>query len=613
MPRPGGTDCNTVNARILIVEDESVIALDIKRRMERFGYDVAAITVTGEEAVERVVELKPDLVLMDIMLPGEMDGIEAVESIRKHIDVPVVYLTAHTDHATFLRSKSTLPYGYIVKPIRDIELHSAVETAIQRHRLERQLRESEERFRTLAHFTSDWEYWIGPYEGFIYVSPSCLDVTGYSVAEFQSDAQLLHGIIHSADRDLMIRHCEEEMKSDGVLSIDFRIVTKRGELKWLSHLCQPVFSAEGTPIGRRVSNRDITRRKTAEREKEAACSELFQIFESSATGMCVIGHDCRYIRANNTFLSMFGIKNSDVRGAGCNDILGLAFCRTKDCPLERIMKGEKFVEFEIDRRMEGKALHCIVRSVPYVDPSGVTVGIIASFIDVTETRELEAAMLDLIQKERWRIGRDLHDGLGQKLTGAAFLAEALRRDLEHKSPRLAADIAEVGTLIGESIEMASGVVRGLCPVAVESHGLVAAIEELAINTERLFGVECAVNRAGEFNLANVEVATHLYYIAQEAVTNAVKHGRKGAIRVILSDKEDELFMQIENDSDPDRQPEIQPRGLGLRAMRYRAGIIGADFDVGGHGALFRVTVRVKRGEVDANGNSRGRERSRTKE
>ncbi len=84
------------------------------------------------------------------------------------------------------------------------------------------------------------------------------------------------------------------------------------------------------------------------------------------------------------------------------------------------MKGEKFVEFEIDRRMEGKALHCIVRSVPYVDPSGVTVGIIASFIDVTETRELEAAMLDLIQKERWRIGRDLHDGLGQKTDRRRF-------------------------------------------------------------------------------------------------------------------------------------------------------------------------------------------------
>ncbi|HSV96487.1 MAG TPA: PAS domain S-box protein [Spirochaetota bacterium] len=588
-----------MNARILIVEDESVIALDIKGRIERFGYEVAAIAVTGEKAVEKVLELNPDLVLMDIMLPGEMDGIQAVEAIRERADVPVVYLTAHTDLATFLRSKSTLPYGYIVKPIRDIELHSAVETAIQRHRLERQLKESEERFRTLAYFASDWEYWIGPYEGFIHISPSCLEVTGYSIAEFRSDSNLLGDIIHPEDRDLMLRHFGEEMKSDSVLSIDFRIISKKGELKWLSHICQPVFSAEGTPIGLRVNNRDITRRKTAEQEKEGAFSELFQIFESSATGMCVIGRDYRYMRANNTFLSMFGLKNAAVLGARCDDILGFPFCRTKDCPLERILKGEKFVEFEIDRRIEGRALHCIVRSVPYVDPSGETVGIIASFIDVTETRELEAAMLDLIQKERWRIGRDLHDGLGQKLTGAAFLAEALRRGLKQKSPRLATEIEEIGGLIGESIEMASAIVRGLCPVAVESHGLVAAIEDLANNTGRLFGVKCDVIRVGELNLTNIEAATHLYYIVQEAVTNAVKHGGGCAIRIELSDENDELYVKIENDSSADRSLEAVPGGLGLRTMRYRAGIIGADFEAGKLGGVFMVTILMRRGEVDS--------------
>ncbi len=384
-----------MNARILIVEDESVIALDIKRRMERFGYEVASIAVTGEEALEKTLLLGPDLVLMDIMLPGEMDGIETAEALRSRTDIPVVYLTAHTDHATFLRSKSTMPYGYIVKPIRDIELHSAVETAIQRHRLERQVRESEARFRTLAHFTSDWEYWVGPYEGFIYISPSCLDVTGYSIAEFQADPGLLSTIVHPDDRELMRGHFSDEMKSEAVLSVDFRIVTKGGERKWLSHLCQPVFSAEGSPIGRRVSNRDISQRKTAEQEKEEAYSELFQIFESSATGMCVISADRRCLRVNNSFLTMFHRKRREVQGVYCNDILGLPFCRTRECPLERILSGERFVEFEIDRRIDGGTLHCMVRAVPFVDSTGQTIGVIASFIDITETRELEAAMLDL--------------------------------------------------------------------------------------------------------------------------------------------------------------------------------------------------------------------------
>ena len=110
--------------------------------------------MTGEEALEKIL-LGADLVLMDIMLPGEMDGIEA-EALRSRTDIPAAYLTAHTDHATFLRSKSTMPYGYIVKPIRDIEplgggnRHPAAQARTPGE-------ESEARFRTLAHFTSDWE------------------------------------------------------------------------------------------------------------------------------------------------------------------------------------------------------------------------------------------------------------------------------------------------------------------------------------------------------------------------------------------------------------------------------------------------------------------------
>lgn len=600
-----------MNARILIVEDESVIALDIKRRMERFGYEVVSIAVSGEAAIEKTLLLGPDLVLMDIMLPGEMDGIETAEALHSRTDVPVVYLTAHTDHATFLRSKSTMPYGYIVKPIRDIELHSAVETAIQRHRLERQLRESEARFRTLAHFTSDWEYWVGPYEEFIYISPSCLDVTGYSIAEFQADPGLLSTIVHPDDRELMRGHFSDEMRSDAVLSVDFRIVTKGGERKWLSHLCQPVFSAEGSSIGRRVSNRDITLRKIAEQEKEEAYSELFQIFESSATGMCVISGDCRCLRANNAFLSMFRLKRRDVQGVNCSDILGLPFCRTWECPLERILSGERFVEFEIDRRIDSGTLYCIVRAVPFVDSAGQTIGIIASFIDITETRELETAMLDLIQRERRRIGRDLHDGLGQKLTGAAFLAEAVRRGLEKKSPAVAAEIAEIGALIGDSIQMASGIVRGLCPVAVESHGLVAAIEELAVNTERLFDVTCVVNRTGEFDLDNVEASTHLYYIVQEAVTNAVKHRDGGPVRICLEDRDGDLHLMVENDSMNGRPAEVKPRGLGLRTMRYRAGILGGEFEAGAAEGRFRVAVRVSRKEMES-GNADGDKKRRNK-
>ena len=130
--------------KILIVEDESIVAMDIKHRAEVLGYHVTAIIPSGEEALENVAQNKPDLVLMDIVLKGEMDGIEAAQKIRDSYDIPVVYLTAYSDERTLKRAKITQPFGYIIKPFDDRELHSAVEVALYKHQMESKLKESED-------------------------------------------------------------------------------------------------------------------------------------------------------------------------------------------------------------------------------------------------------------------------------------------------------------------------------------------------------------------------------------------------------------------------------------------------------------------------------------
>lgn len=134
-------------AKILVVEDESIVAMDIKNRLMRLGYDVPSIAYAGEEAVEKATKIRPDLVLMDIMLRGEMDGIEAVRQIHERLDVPVVYLTAFSDEDTLQRAKITGPFAYIIKPFEDRELHVALEIALYKHRMEKYLKESEEELR----------------------------------------------------------------------------------------------------------------------------------------------------------------------------------------------------------------------------------------------------------------------------------------------------------------------------------------------------------------------------------------------------------------------------------------------------------------------------------
>jgi signal transduction histidine kinase len=129
--------------RVLVVEDESIVALDIQHRLCAMGYNVVGLALTGPEALELVERTAPDLVLMDIRLKGPLSGIETAEQLRSRRDLPIIYLTAYTDQATLERARVSEPFGYVVKPFEDRELHITIEIALYRHKVERQLRENE--------------------------------------------------------------------------------------------------------------------------------------------------------------------------------------------------------------------------------------------------------------------------------------------------------------------------------------------------------------------------------------------------------------------------------------------------------------------------------------
>jgi len=143
-----------VKERILVVEDERIIAADIRDCLEKSGYHVPAITAYGEQAVERVAEFHPDLVLMDVMLKGQMNGIEAAENIMARFNIPVVYLTAYSDENTLSKAKITQPFGYILKPFEETQLITTVEIAITRHQAELAMRQALEKEKELRELKS---------------------------------------------------------------------------------------------------------------------------------------------------------------------------------------------------------------------------------------------------------------------------------------------------------------------------------------------------------------------------------------------------------------------------------------------------------------------------
>src|SRR5687767_14224575 len=134
--------------RILIVEDQNIVAMDIQNRLRNLNYFVTAIASSGAGAIKRAEETSPDLVQMDIMLKGDMDGIDAAQQIRARLNIPVVYLTAYADSNTLQRAKITEPFGYILKPFEERELHTTIEMALYRHKMEKQLKEREQWFLT---------------------------------------------------------------------------------------------------------------------------------------------------------------------------------------------------------------------------------------------------------------------------------------------------------------------------------------------------------------------------------------------------------------------------------------------------------------------------------
>ncbi|MCA9976930.1 MAG: PAS domain S-box protein [Chloroflexota bacterium] len=170
-------------SRIMIVEDESIVALDIQQRLQRMGYEIVAVAARAETAIQRAQEVLPDLVLMDIQLRGELDGIDAADLIYGRFNIPVIFLTAFADEATLQRAKKVTPYGYLLKPLQEQELHTTIATALYRHQIEQKLKESERWLHTTLHSIGDGIIATNT-DGFIqFMNPVAAKLTGWEPKE----------------------------------------------------------------------------------------------------------------------------------------------------------------------------------------------------------------------------------------------------------------------------------------------------------------------------------------------------------------------------------------------------------------------------------------------
>jgi signal transduction histidine kinase len=192
--------------------------------------------------------------------------------------------------------------------------------------------------------------------------------------------------------------------------------------------------------------------------------------------------------------------------------------------------------------------------------------------DLTERRMLEKEILEISDREKRRLGQDLHDGLGQLLTGIGFKSKALETKLAAKELPEAASAQQLAELVTQAITESRAIARGLQPVSLEVTGLMAALQELATNLQQLFRIECPFICPETILLDDAAVAVHLYRIAQEAANNAVKHGRASRVEISLRREDDKLRLMVRDDG-VGFVPRVGAAGMGLHIMRYRAAII----------------------------------------
>jgi two-component system CheB/CheR fusion protein len=204
---------------------------------------------------------------------------------------------------------------------------------------------------------------------------------------------------------------------------------------------------------------------------------------------------------------------------------------------------------------------------------------IATGIDITERKHLEKTILEISAREQRRIGQDLHDGLGQHLTGIAFMSKVQEQRLMEKGMPEAGDAAKIVNLVNEAINKTRELARGLLPVVSDAHGLMSALRQWAGEVEDLFAVSCRFQCFTPVLIHDDTVATHLYYVAREAVNNAITHGHARQIVIRLAADQRQGTLTIQDDGSGISSTVPGSKGMGLHLMNYRARMVGGSLEV----------------------------------
>lgn len=346
---------------------------------------------------------------------------------------------------------------------------------------------------------------------------------------------------------------------------------KDGKRIFVSLTLSPVRNEKGTLVGFSTIARDITEQRRAQEALQRSERALADLFEEASVGLIWTTAKGRVLQANRAMLEILDCKPEECLGRLLArfhpDRVMLAGL------LRRLVARETLRNFQSTLRTVHRETREVLMDGSAFWEKGKIIHLRWFVRDITRRKQLEREILAISERERSAFARELHDGLGQQLSGITYLTNVVRDRLREANSGEAPALQRISSLLKQAIDQTRAVARGLSPVRPEPAGLYSALQELAVRSSQMFGMSCRFRSTKRVAVTNSETATHLYRIAQEAVHNAARHGDAKRVTVTLACSRKRVQLRILDDGKGIKTLSPRRKGLGLRIMQYRAGLL----------------------------------------
>ena len=415
-----------------------------------------------------------------------------------------------------------------------------------------------------------------------FVSPEIEAALGYSREEWLEHPVRWYERIHPDDKQRWSLEAAGMFLSGKPLRSSYRVMARDGRVVWFHCDARMVRRSDGSPWFIHGVAIDITDLKDTERALQQERNIVSGILDTVGALVTVLDLDGRIVRFNRACELTTAYALEEVRGRRLWEFFQqeeeAERARSVLLQLSGDLLPQDFQSHWVTRHNTNRLIAWSCSMLPGSDDEAPRY-IIATGIDITEREQLERALLEISAREQRRIGQDLHDGLGQHLTGIAFMAKAHEAKLAENQLPDAADAAKIVKLVNEAIHKTRELARGLLPVVSDSQGLMSALQLRAGEVEDLFGISCGFQCATDVLIHDDAMATHLYHIAQEAVNNAIKHGHVSGIVISLTAENGWGKLIIRDNGTGIAEDRASTLGMGLQIMSYRAGMIGGRLEI----------------------------------